>query len=111
MQRVSIDIPIFSNDARYCNVSGELNVMDIPRVGENIRFNLSEEYWDLFDNDRCVASVTKQLVVEHKTLLVGKNEQSVLILLSDIFVTSFDDAKRITQYFERAYGLAGDFDD
>lgn len=111
MKTVSIDLSILSDSATFCKVSGNISVPEIPQVGDKIYFPLSNEYWNIFDNDDYVSQVSQPFTVESRIIIANGHQSSIVIVMRDIVVSSGRDANNFGKYFEKAHKLVHDFDD
>ena len=99
--RIYIDFSVFTNDGAFGNVHGHMDPHVLPRKGETISFN----------NPKAgVAPVlasgfSYQLTVEHVVHSPQNEAGSVSLALSDVVLTTVDEARSLARYFEEGFGL------
>lgn len=96
---VNIDISVFSSPtASFANVWGELDLLVVPNVGDEVSF--------LFKGNDSMppASLSAGIYVTNRRIDVDRSP-SCAIQISDIVAESENGAEAICTYLERSFGL------
>ena len=100
--KIAVDFSIFTEEGAFGQVSGDLDMVVMPEIGDSISFLFADNGVVLDSNVKfCgILKVTDRIIAMRKG-------GSLAIALSDVVVPTKDDAIKLMQYFESAFDLFG----
>ena len=96
---VFVDLSLFTDDDSFGHVNGTMAVPSIPSVGDAFSFGhpKSEGADELMGN----------VIVE----TIGQSESTPILMLSDVYVRTKNDAFRASRFLENCFGLFANIHD
>lgn len=99
--RVSIDFSLNTKEGAFGNVSGEIDVLTEPQIGDSI----SLLFPGCNNSIEPPAGFTGILKVTDRVIAANKNDQPLMIALNDVAVATESDALKLIEYLEAAFDL------
>jgi len=101
MEKVSVDISLFTGDSAFGRLSGAMEVDHVPTAGEVHSFlsSIGEP------PESGIGSFDGTLTVETVLHSSDMPLDCPLVLFSDIVVDTQRDARLVVEFFEKLYGL------
>lgn len=103
MFKVHIDISLFTRDAAFGMISGDLTLPEIPQVGDRIGFRILEKIEAYVG----IIPFGGLLRVTHR-VIAADGDLPVMLSLEDLTAATPDDAQKIIEMAEKNYGLFGE---
>lgn len=100
--KVSIDFSIYTQEGgAFGNVSGDIDVSIFPQIGDSISFLFSRR------NIAIEPSIGfgGVLKVTDRIIPADRDDQLLMLVLSDVVLSKNDDAIKLVGYFESAFDL------
>ena len=108
MMIVDIDFSVLTEKRALGRVSGRLEFLVAPQIGDNILFPLVVEGQSLIDNDILIDLARRQFSVMSRRIYPSGNDVSVSLSLDDVIVLTTEHGLELMKYFESAHGLFGE---
>jgi len=100
--KVSIDFSVYTDvDGAFGYVSGEIDVIESPQVGDTISF-ISPSSDLVIDS---LLGFDGHLKVTDRVIAANRSDSRVMLALSDVGLAKKDDAVKLMAYMEKAFGL------
>ena len=100
MTQVHVDISLFSKGTAFGRISGVLDLVVIPQIGDAISF--------LFPKGGLAVPRSARLIRVIDRIISANGEDRVALSLADLTVETTSDAQHIMTFFEEAYGFFGE---
>ncbi|MBU3058487.1 hypothetical protein [Pseudomonas indica] len=102
IMKVSVDFSVYTQaDGAFGNVSGEISVLTPPQIGDSISF-LFPQNGQTIDPSIGFSGVLK---VTDRVIAANRDDQLLMLALSDIKLATKIDALKLTEYLEAAFDL------
>lgn len=100
--KVGVDFSVFTEeDGAFGNLSGELNLITEPQIGDSVSFIFSDKKLAL-DPAIGFCGILK---VTDRIISANREGQQLSLALSDVVVKSKTEAQKAVQYFESVFDL------
>jgi hypothetical protein len=100
--KVSVDFSVYTQaDGAFGNVSGEISVLTPPQIGDSISF-LFPQNCQAIDPSIGFSGVLK---VTDRVIAANRDDQLLMLALSDITLATKSDVLKLTEYLEAAFDL------
>lgn len=100
--KVSVDFSVYTQaDGAFGSVSGEIDTLIPPQIGDSISFLFSR-------GDQTIEpsiGFSGILKVTDRVIAANRDDQHLMLALSDITLATKSDALKVTEYLEAAFDL------
>lgn len=100
--KISVDFSIYTQaDGAFGSVSGEIEILTPPQIGDSISFLFPQ-------GDQAIdpsAGFSGILKVTDRVIAANRDDQLLMLALSDITLATKSDALKVTEYLETAFDL------
>lgn len=97
--KVYVDLSVFTKDASFGHINGDMLFPRVPGVGEIISFNHPDSCGEV------------DLIGTVRVASIGDADGEPALMLSDVCVDTKDDAFRVSRFLEKRFGLFADIHD
>ena len=97
--KVYVDLSLFTKDNSFGRISGDMIFPSIPNVGDVVPFNHKGSCGE----DELMGTVSIESIIRDKT--------ENMLLLSDVYVNTKNEAFRVARFLENVLGLFADIYD
>ena len=105
---IDVDFSLFAGSEAFGRIYGSMKFPVCPNVGDKILFSLSSELPEGVDMERPSGAILKPISVMDRVFSVESGKASFVLSLSDVIVSTTDEAEALMKYLERVHGLFGD---
>jgi len=100
--KVSVDFSVYTQeDGAFGSVSGEIDTLTPPQIGDSISFLFPQ-------GDQTIEpsiGFSGILKVTDRVIAANRDDQHLMLALSDITLATKSDAIKVTEYLEAAFDL------